>query len=116
MNAVDIIKELDYNWVQNYFNTDKKAFASYLHEDFIYTNEDFVLHKKEYLKDVESGKISVTAFNEEHIEITDFGYTALCKGKIKNETSDLNHQDKDFTLVWHFTGEEWKAIALYNNG
>ena len=115
MNAVDTIKELDHNWVQNYFNTDQKAFASYLHDDFIYTSNEFVFQKNEYLKHVALGKISVSAFDEEDIEITDFGYTALCKARVKNNTSKSDSQHKEFTLVWHFSGDEWKAIALYDN-
>ena len=115
MNAVDIIRELDYNWVQNYFNTDQKAFASYLHDDFTYANENYVLHKKEYLKKLADGKISVSAFDEEDIVITDFGYTALCKARVKNNSSKSDSHNKKFTLVWHFSGDEWKAIALYDN-
>ncbi|RZS99840.1 nuclear transport factor 2 family protein [Aquimarina brevivitae] len=116
MNAIEIIEQLNKDWFQNYGDTDTKKFASYLHEDFIYTGKQGVFKKKEYIKDVVSGRIKRKLSAKECIEITDFGYTALCVGETElinpTYTTKSNH---NFTLVWHRVEDEWKAVAYYES-
>jgi ketosteroid isomerase-like protein len=74
------VTALEEQWVRAVIARDARAFDRLLHPDFIYTEDDHVYTKAQLIKEVTTGSDTVTAGQNEDLQVRLFGNTAIATG------------------------------------
>ena len=111
------IRALESAWIDTYLTLDAEGFAALMAETFVYTSaEGEVLTKEAYVDNLASGEIEMRGFENEDLEITVYGDTAVTTGTAILDASysgqDISGPNR-FTRMWVNLDGEWKAVALH---
>jgi ketosteroid isomerase-like protein len=108
------ITSLEERWIRAVIARDVRAFDRLLHPDFVYTEDDRVYTKAQLIKEVTTGSDTVTAGQNEGLEVRIFGNTAVATGWLvlrgRGPKGPFVRRYR-YTDTWLKSGPTWRVIA-----
>lgn len=110
-------KLLEQQWGEIFVRVDAAALNHLLMEDFIYTSaRGEVLHKQQYLANLSSGEVRMTAEDYTDLEVRHYKDVAIVTGvvtlKAQYRGQDISGSNL-FTKVWVKHEGRWRSLALH---
>lgn len=116
-NVEQELKFLEQQWGEIFVRADAAALDQLLMEDFIYTSaRGEVLHKPQYLANLASGEVRMTAEDYTNLEVRHYKDVAVVTGVV---TLKAEYRGQDisganlFTKVWVKHEGRWRSLALH---